>query len=368
MAALTGTLVVSLEQAVAAPYCARLLVEAGARVIKIEREEGDFARHYDTVVHGESAYFVWLNAGKESIVLDVKDGGDIGLLKRLIARADVFIQNIRPGAVERLGLGWAEVEKINPRAVMCSISGYGDAGEIAEMKAYDFLVQAESGLCSVTGSPGEPSRVGVSVCDISTGLAAYGEILRALLERGHSGRGQHVEVSLFDVMAEWMSVPLAYYKYGQRKLTGTGLDHTQIAPYGAHRTKDGLIIIAVQNQREWVNLCKVLGQPALAHDPRYHSIPLRVQNRAQLTADIEAFFLRYTRAEIAEKLDAGDIAYGRINSVDDVWQHRALKTKEVRSQGQLATFVRRVCDPGTLIREVPTLGQHTQAVQAEFGQ
>ncbi len=367
MAALTGTLVVSLEQAVAAPYCARLLAEAGARVLKIEREEGDFARHYDTVVNGESAYFVWLNGGKESIVMDVKDSGDIEWLKRLIARADVFIQNIRPGAVERLGLGWAEVEKINPRVVMCSISGYGDAGDIAEMKAYDFLVQAETGLCSVTGTPGEPSRVGVSVCDISTGLTAYAEILRALLERGHTGHGQHVEVSLFDVMAEWMSVPLAYYKYGQRRLTGTGLDHTQIAPYGAHRTKDGLIIIAVQNQREWVNLCQVLGNPALADDARFNSIPLRVQNRTQLTAEIETFFVQYTRAELAERLDAGDIAYGRINHVDDVWQHRALKTKEVRSQGQLSTFVRRACDPGTVIYEVPTLGQHTAAVKIEFG-
>ncbi len=366
MSALQGTLVISLEQAVAAPYCARLLAEAGARIIKIEREEGDFARHYDTVVNGESAYFVWLNTGKESLVLDVKKTGDMALLKRIIAKADVFIQNIRPGAVERLGLGWEEVQKINPRLVMCSISGYGDAGEIAEMKAYDFLVQAESGLCSVTGSPGEPTRVGISVCDISTGLTAYSEILRALLELGHTGRGQHVEVALFDVMAEWMAVPLAYYKYGNQRLTGTGLDHTQIAPYGAHRTKDGLIIIAVQNQREWVNLCKVLGKPDLATDERFATNPLRVQNRPALTAEIEAFFTQYTRAELAPLLDKCDIAYGRINFVDDVWQHPALKTKEVVSQGKSSTFVRRVCDPGTAIREVPTLGQHTSAIDAEF--
>ncbi len=365
--ALDGTLVISLEQAVAAPYCARLLAEAGARIIKIEREEGDFARHYDSVVNGESAFFVWLNAGKESIVLDVKNEDDMDLMRAMIAEADVFIQNIRPGAVERLGLGWSDVSRINPRIVMCSISGYGEAGEIADMKAYDFLVQAESGLVSLTGTPEEPTRVGTSVCDISTGLSAYSEILRALLQRGRTGVGQHVEVSLFDVMAEWVAVPLAYYKYGNKRLTGTGLDHSQIAPYGAHRTQDGLIIIAVQNQREWVNLCKVLGRPELADDERFNSNPQRVKNRAELTKEIESFFMQYTRVDLAKLLDKGDIAYGRINYMDDVWQHPALKTKEVESRGARATFVRRVCDPGTEVRVVPRLGEHTEAVRAEFG-
>ena len=366
MSALEGTLVVSLEQAVAAPYCARLLAEAGARVIKIERDDGDFARHYDSVVHGESAYFVWLNSGKESIVLDVKHDADLELLKKMVAKADVFIQNLRPGAVDRLGLGWKDVQQLNPKVVMCSISGYGDAGDIAEMKAYDFLVQAESGLTSVTGSTTEPARVGVSVCDISTGLTAYSEVLRALLERGRTGTGQHVEVSLFDVMAEWMAVPLAYYKYAGKRLGGTGLDHAQIAPYGAHRTKDGLIIIAVQNQREWMNLCKVMGKPELATDERFATNPQRVQNRIALTAEIEAFFTRYTRVELAPLLDNGDIAYGRINYVDDVWQHPALKTKEIVSQGHRSTFVRRVCDDGATVREVPSLGHHTAAIKAEF--
>ena len=366
MSALEGTLVVSLEQAVAAPYCARLLAEAGARVIKIERDDGDFARHYDSVVNGESAYFVWLNNGKESLILDVKQAADVQLLRNMIAKADVFIQNLRPGAVDRLGLGWEAVQALNPNVVMCSISGYGDAGEIAEMKAYDFLVQAESGLTSVTGSTTEPARVGVSVCDISTGLTAYSEILRALLERKHTGRGQHVEVSLFDVMSEWMAVPLAYYKYAGKRLGGTGLDHAQIAPYGAHRTKDGLIIIAVQNQREWVNLCKTMGRPELADDDRFNTIPKRVQNRVALTAEIEAFFTQYTRAELAPILDGGDIAYGRINYVDDVWQHPALKTKEIESRGQRSVFVRRVCDDGSVTRKVPALGEHTSALRAEF--
>jgi len=366
MAALTDTLVVSLEQAVAAPYCTRLLAEAGARIIKIEREEGDFARAYDTVVNGESAFFVWLNAGKESLILDVKQPEDLALMQRMIAKADVFIQNIRPGAVQRLGLGWEQVSALNPTLVMCSISGYGEAGDIAEMKAYDFLVQAESGLASLTGSPDEPTRVGTSVCDISTGLTAYSEILRALIERGRTGKGQHVEVSLFDVMAEWVAVPLAYYKYAGKRLTGTGLDHSQIAPYGAHRARDGLIIIAVQNQREWVNLCKVMGRPELATDERFNSNPQRVKNRPALTAEIEAFFMQYDRVELAKLLDKGDIAYGRINYMDDVWQHPALKTKEVESQGQRATFVRRVCDAGTEVRVVPGLGEHSAAIRSEF--
>ena len=213
----------------------------------------------------------------------------------------------------------------------------------------------------------EPARgdLQADVVVVGGGFAGLATAM-GLLERGHTGLGQHVEVSLFDVMAEWMAVPLAYYKYGNRRLTGTGLDHTQIAPYGAHRTKDGLIIIAVQNQREWVNLCAVMGQPGLADDERFNTIPLRVQNRAALTAEIETFFTQYTRAELAPLLDAGDIAYGRINYVDDVWQHPALKTKEVVSQGKTSTFVRRACDPGTEVRVVPGLGQHTVGIRAEF--
>lgn len=367
MSALEGILVVSLEQAVAAPYCARLLAEAGARVIKIERDDGDFARHYDTVVNGESAFFVWLNAGKESIVLDVKREDDLALLKRMVAKADVFIQNIRPGAVDRIGLGWEDVHALNPRAIMCSISGYGLKGELADMKAYDFLVQAESGLVSLTGTPDAPARIGISMVDISTGATAYGEILRALIERSRTGRGQHLDVALFDVVTEWASVPLAYYEYAGKRLTGTGLDHTQIAPYGAHQTKDGLIIIAVQNQREWVNLCKVVGRPELAEDERFRTIPLRVANRPALTAELETFFRQFTRIELAKLLDAGDIAYGRINYVDDVLKHPALKTKQVVSQGRVANFVRRVCDDSQTPRVVPGLGEHSAAIRAEFG-
>ncbi len=366
MGGLSNTLVVSLEQAVAAPYASRLLAEGGARVIKIERDEGDFARHYDSVVHGESAYFVWLNSGKESIVLDVKRAEDLALMRAMLCRADVFIQNLRPGAVDRLGLGYEAVSALNPRLVMCSISGYGLTGEHADMKAYDFLVQAETGLCSVTGTPQLPARCGISVCDISTGLTAYGEILRALLDRTVTGRGQHLDISLFDVMSEWMSVPLVYYKYAGKLLRGTGLDHAQIAPYGAYDTADGIIVIAVQNHREWLDLCKLVGRPELASDRRFKNNELRVEHRAALKVELELFFKRYTRVELARILEEGNIAYGRINTVRDVWEHPQLKTKDVESQGQCSTFARRVCDSGDAPRHVPTLGEHTAAIRQEF--
>lgn len=366
MSALSDVLVVSLEQAVAAPYATRLLAEAGARVIKIEREEGDFARAYDTVVNGESTFFVWLNAGKESLILDVKAPADQALLRAMLIKADVFIQNLRPGALDRIGFSYNEVAKLNPGLVMCSISGYGMEGPLAEMKAYDFLVQAESGLCSVTGTDGVPARCGISISDISTGLSAYGEILRALLERAKTGRGQFLDISLFDVMSEWMSVPLALYQYGGRLLTGTGLDHPQIAPYGAYATKDGLIIIAVQNHREWISLCETLGCAELVGDERFNTIPARVQHREALKIELERVLLRHTREELASILDRGSIAYGRINNVQDVWSHPALKTKEVLSRGQTATFVRRVCDQADTPRVVPGLGAHTESIKKEF--
>jgi crotonobetainyl-CoA:carnitine CoA-transferase CaiB-like acyl-CoA transferase len=367
MGALTNTLVVSIEQAVAAPYCTRLLAEAGARIIKIERPGGDFARHYDAIVNGESAYFVWLNSGKESLLLDAKDESDKQLLGSILAKADVFIQNLRPGAVESLGFGYDSLKKINPRIIMCSISGYGSEGSYAEKKAYDFLVQGESGLCSITGAPGEPARVGISVCDISTGLTAYSEILRALLERNHSGVGEHLDISLFDVMAEWMSVPLAVYKNGGKLLSGTGLDHSQIAPYGVHQAADGPFIIAVQHEGEWRNLCSVvLGRKELADDPRFSSNVLRLENRIALTEAIENFTRQYTRAEIAEKMEAGGIAYGNLNNCRDVWDHPALKTKEVVSGGKTSVFVRRVCDKSSTARAIPGLGEHSGKIRAEF--
>ena len=367
MGELSDLLVVSLEQAVAAPYCSRLLAEAGARVIKIERPGGDFARHYDTIVNGESAYFVWLNAGKESLQLDAKDAHDLGLLHDILRRADVFIQNLRPGAVDKLGLGFSELAKSNPELIMCSISGYGATGEYAGKKAYDFLVQGETGLCSITGPMNKPSRVGISVCDISTGLTAYAEILRALLARTKSQKGTHLDVSLFDVMTEWMSVPLVYYKYGERLLTGTGLDHTQIAPYGVHNAADGPFIIAVQHEGEWRALCQdVLGRNDLVDDDRFSSNMRRVENRPALTVEIEKFTRQYSRTEIAKKMETGGIAYGNLNNCRDVWAHPALKTRSIQSAERSAELVRRVGDDQLEPRQVPQLGEHSAAIREEF--
>ncbi len=367
MAALTNTLVVSIEQAVAAPYCTRLLVEAGARVIKVERPDGDFARHYDTIVNGESAYFIWLNNGKESLLLDAKDADDKQLLRSILEKADVFIQNLRPGAVNALGFGYEQIVEFNPKIIMCSISGYGSEGDYANKKAYDFLVQGESGLCSITGAPGEPARAGISVCDISTGLTAYSEILRALLQRNNSGVGEHLDISLFDVMAEWMSVPLVVYKYGNKLLSGTGLDHSQIAPYGVHQASDGPFIIAVQHQGEWQNLCElVLGKPELTNDPRFANNVLRLENREELTQTIESFTRLYPRDVIAQKMESGGIAYGNLNNCSDVLDHPALKTKQVVSDGKTAELVRRVCDDATEPREIPALGEHSEQIRCEF--
>ena len=369
MKSLDDVLVVSLEQAVAAPYCSRLLAEAGARVIKLERPGGDFARHYDTVVNGESAYFVWLNAGKESLEIDLKNDDEKALLKRLLAKADVFIQNIRPGALSKLGFDESTLNAINPQLVVCNVSGYGEDGDFADKKAYDFLVQAESGLVSVTGPPDSPSRVGISVCDISTGLTAYSEILRALIERDQTGVGKALDISLFGVMSEWMSVPLVYYKNGGKLLGGTGVDHAQISPYGVHQAADGPFIIAVQHNGEWKNLCdKVLNRPELVDDPKFKNNPERVENRTEVTAAIEAVTGQLTRKEVAKLMESAGIAYGDLNNCADVWDHPALQTKTVNSQGKSATFVRRVCDDGNQPRNLPALGQHSENIRAEFSE
>lgn len=366
--ALDGLLVVALEQAVAAPYCSRLLAEGGARVIKLERPDGDFARAYDTVIAGDSAYFVWLNSGKESLAVDLTTTADADLLRRLLARADVFVQNLKPGAVERLGFGYARVRELNPGLIMCSISGYGARGEYARMKAYDALIQAETGLCSVTGPPGQPSKVGASICDISTGLSAYGEILKALIARARDGVGSHVELSLFEVLAEWMAVPLACYEYAGKLPGGTGLDHGQIAPYGAYRAADGLIFIVVQNQREWLQLCRDgLGRPELADDPRYRTNVLRVEHREALRADIEAVFTAQPRAALARRLETAGIACGSINTVADLARHPALVRKQVVSSGHPVSLVRRVGEPPAApAAAVPALDQHGAAIRAEF--
>jgi len=284
MKPLEGMLVVAIEQAVAAPLCTARLVDAGARVIKIERESGDFARLYDNAAGGESSYFTWLNHGKQSLLLDFKQREDAGLLHRIIARTDVLVQNLAPGAMERAGFGSSALRKVHPKLITCDISGYGDAPEVAHMKAYDLLVQAESGLIEISGGPGEPGRIGISLCDIGAGITAHGAILEALLLRERFGQGAGVAISLFDVAAEWMSVPYIHAVHGDGAPKRVGLHHPSIAPYGAYETSDGIkTILSIQNEREWVRLCgEVLQLPDLVTDVGFSSNTLRVKNRVAL--------------------------------------------------------------------------------------
>jgi itaconate CoA-transferase len=368
---LEGLLVVSLEQAVAAPYCASRLADAGARVIKIERAEGDFARGYDRAAKGQSSYFVWLNRGKESVVLDIKNAEDNALLQRMIARADVFIQNLLPGAADRAGVGSAALRRRHPRLITVDISGYGDTGHYAEMKSYDLLVQAETGLCMVTGRPEGPGRVGVSVCDIAAGMYAYQAVLEALIQRGRTGEGSAIKVSLFDGMAEWMTVPLLHQDYGAGAPARVGLNHPSIAPYGAYESKDGqLILISIQNEREWARLCaEVLGDAALATDPRFQNNAERVKNRAALDSIVAERFGGMDADSLADKLKAAQIAFGRVNTVAQFSKHPQLRrvtigtpNGEVALPAPPAQFV----DAARELGMVPEIGQHSEAIRREF--
>jgi crotonobetainyl-CoA:carnitine CoA-transferase CaiB-like acyl-CoA transferase len=371
-AALDDILVVSLEQAVAAPFCTSRLADAGARVIKVEREEGDFARNYDSAINGGSAYFVWLNRGKESLVLDFKGADDAALLERIAARADVFIQNLAPGAAQRAGFGAADLRKRYPRLTTCDISGYGEAGDYAGMKAYDMLVQAESGLCSITGSPEQPGRIGVSACDIGTGLYAHAAILEALYARERSGEGRAIKLPMFAAMADWMAVPLLRYDYGGVKLPRSGLSHPLIQPYGAYATRNGPpILIAIQNQREYLRFCNhVLEMPELIDDPRFHDNPSRCENVEDLKAVIDEHFLGMERVDLIAILRESGIAFGEVNDVAGLSEHPALTRIEVDTAGG---HVSMVSPPASIDGEdyalgpVPALGEHSEAIRAEFG-
>ena len=313
MKPMEGKLVVALEQAVAAPLCTSRLADAGARVIKIERREtGDFARHYDEVVNGQSAYFVWLNRGKQSLELDIKNTSDLDLLNNILAQADVFIQNLAPGAVDKIGLDSKTLLKKFPKLVICEISGYGDSGPYRDMKAYDLLVQAESGLASITGAVESPGRVGVSVCDIAAGMNALSGILLALLQREQTGTGQTVKVSLFDGMSDWMTVPLMHYEYGGKAPSRVGLNHPSIAPYGVYSSGQGeSVLISIQNEREWQLFCdEVLKMPALVQKPEYASNTHRVINRSPLDELINEVFGRFSTSELTSKLKGASIAFG----------------------------------------------------------
>jgi crotonobetainyl-CoA:carnitine CoA-transferase CaiB-like acyl-CoA transferase len=370
--ALDGILVVSLEQAVAAPFCTSRLADAGARVIKVERDGGDFARGYDNAIQGESAYFVWLNRGKESLVLDIKGADDGGLLERILTRTDVFVQNLAPGAAQRAGFGADVLRKRHPRLITCDISGYGEQGEYAGMKAYDMLVQAESGLCSITGSPEQNGRIGVSACDIGTGLYAHAAILEALFTRERSGEGRAIKLAMFAAMADWMAVPLMRYDYGGVKLPRTGLSHPLIQPYGAFATRDGPpILIAIQNQREYLRFCnEILEMPELIDDSRFHDNPSRCENVEELKAIIDGCFVGMERNALVARLRESKIAFGQVNDVAGLSEHPALRRIEVDSVGGLVSMV---SPPASVVgedhplRPVPALGEHSKAIRAEFG-
>lgn len=332
---LEGTLVVSVEQAVAAPLATRKMADAGARVIKIERAGGDFARGYDHVVNGDSAYFVWLNRGKESVVADLKDPEDGALVRRLVARADVFVQNLAPGAADRVGLSSEALRRAHPRLVTCDISGYGTEGPYAHMKAYDSLVQGEAGLQAVTGEPEAPARVGISICDIAAGMHAYTGVLEALLLRQQSGEGAALEVSLFGAIADWMAVPYLHQAYGGRAPARSGLRHPGIAPYGPFRSRDGdTVLVAVQNEREWVRLCEeVLGSPGVARDPRFLDNPARVAHRDALEAVIQEGFGALSTECVMGRLERAGVAFGRVRSVEELAHHPHLTLMDVEAPG-----------------------------------
>ena len=369
---LAGVLVVSVEQAVAAPYVSGRLADAGARVLKIERPEGDFARGYDSFVHGESAYFVWLNRGKESVRLDLKDAADRERLAGLIGKADIFIQNLAPGVISRLGFDPDELRARYPRLITCSISGYGDDGPLAHLKAYDLLVQAETGLSSVTGNEHGPARVGVSVCDIAAGMTALSSIMQALYARERTGAGRHISLSLFHALSDWMNVPYLQYVYGGLTPPRNGVSHPTIAPYGVYECSDGrAILLSIQNEREWVNLCaKALEQPELATDERFSSNNRRVANRSALEAIIQGIFARHDRDAMAARLEMAQIAYGRLSDMEDLKNHAQNRTVTVDTPSGPVTMLA----PGFLIDDtlpefgkVPALGEDTEQVLAEFG-
>lgn len=369
---LEGILVVFVEQAVAAPYLSSRLAEAGARVIKIERPEGDFARGYDRLVHGESAYFVWLNRSKESVCLDLREAAARDVLHAMIARADVFIQNLAPGAIDRLGFAPADLRAAHPRLITVSISGYGDEGPFRHLKAYDLLVQAETGLSSITGTPEGMARVGVSVCDISAGMTAHQAVLQALFARERTGEGRHIAVSLFHALADWMNVPYLQYVYGGKAAPRSGLLHPTIAPYGAYTCGDGkAVLFSIQSEREWHQFCaQVLSQPDLPADARFRDNTARVANRPELDRIIAAAFQTQTREVMADRLEAARIAYGRVSSLEDLARHPQIRLVEVATPSGPVTMLA----PGVLVDgaqaelgPVPDLGAHTAAVLAEFG-
>jgi itaconate CoA-transferase len=376
MQPLRDVTVVSLEQAIAAPYASRQLADLGARVIKLERPVvGDFARGYDSRVAGMSSHFVWTNRNKESLTLDIKDPRGLAVARRLLADADVFIQNLAPGAATRAGLGVQELQAVNPGLIVCDISGYGSSGPYASMKAYDLMVQSEAGMLSVTGSEDEMAKVGISVSDIAAGMYAYSSILAALLERQRSGTGAHLDVSMFEATVEWMGFPLYYAYDGAEPPPRAGAAHATIYPYGPFVTRDDkVVMMGIQNEREWRTFCaRFLGDPDLADHPAYASNAARSDNRDQLGAVIAARFAALTGDEATTALAGIPVAYAHVNSMRDVWEHPQLVAR--RRWHQVMTpggGIPALAPPGSSGTEprmdaVPALGEHTRSILAELG-
>jgi itaconate CoA-transferase len=374
---LEGVTVVSVEQAVAAPFATRQLADLGARVIKVERPgEGDFARSYDETVKGLASYFVWLNRSKESLTLDLKHPAAKGIVDALLDRADVFVQNLAPGAADRLGLGARDVRATRRSLIVCDLSGYGSSGPYRDKKAYDLLVQCETGLLAVTGSAEAPAKVGISVADIAAGMYTYSAVLSSLYARERTGEGAECEISLFDALSEWMAQPMYYAMFTGRPPGRTGTSHASIAPYGTFRAGDGRSVeLAVQNQREWRRFCQlVLGRPEVADDSRFTTNARRVENRAVLVDLIESALAELTADEVVARLGAAEIANARMNDVADLIAHPQLVERDRWAQvGSPAGLLPALCPPvivagaGVRMDPIPAVGEHTEAILAELG-
>ncbi|WP_321865522.1 CaiB/BaiF CoA transferase family protein [Paraburkholderia tropica] len=377
MRPLEGIKVVTFEHAIAAPFCTRQLADLGARVIKVERPGvGDFARGYDERVHGLASHFVWTNRSKESLTLDVKRAEALEIVHTLLADADVFVQNLAPGATQRLGLGYDALRERYPRLIVCDISGYGGDGPYRDKKAYDLLIQSESGFLSITGTPDESAKAGCSIADIAAGMYAYSNILAALIERGKTGRGRHIDVSMLESMVEWMGYPLYYAIDGQTPPQRNGAAHATIYPYGPFKAGDGKsVMLGLQNEREWKAFCDaVLRQPELADDERFASNSRRVEHRAALGALIVAAFASLSAHDVIERLEAAKIANAHINDMQAVWEHAQLAARERWTQVQTpAGAVPALLPPGVTLADaprmdaVPALGEHTDAILNELG-
>ncbi len=373
---LEGLLVVTVEQAVAAPYTSCRLADAGARVIKIERPEGDFARNYDSNALGNSAYFVWLNRGKESISLDLKNTEDFKIFENIISKSDILIQNLAPGAFDRLGLDLNELRKKYPSLITCYISGFGDEGPYKNQKAYDMLIQAETGVIDITGLPDKNgidgrAKVGPSVCDISAGMTAYQAILQALIKRSISGKGRHISVSMFNSLADWMNPFYLGYVYNKKIPKRNGMTHPIIVPYGAYNCKDNLtILIAIQNDREWVKLCKfVLDDESMVNDTRFKTNSDRVANRELTEKIIQKKFITFEREDLIEKLEKASIAYGRISDMEQLKNHPQNNFLEIETKNGKV----KVLGPGAIhdnfipeVNKMPELDEHGEKIRAEF--